>query len=74
MSRQRRRAIERRYQKIRAKDESGLTAEELLDDIMELESLTREINSMMLQTLERRPHLTPIERRLFHYLTKAAHR
>ncbi|HEX9863508.1 MAG TPA: hypothetical protein VGC03_00925 [Acidimicrobiia bacterium] len=74
MSRQRRRAIERRYEKIRAKDESGLTAEELLDDIMELESLTHEINSMMLQTLERRPHLTPFERRLFHYLTKAAHR
>lgn len=68
MSRQRRRAIMRRLEKIKARDLTSRTIDLLVSDLIVLDALRDEMRSITMQTLERRPFLSSAEARLYrHY-------
>jgi len=70
MSRQRRRAIERRIADLRERDQARLTALQLLDDMVELEEMHRELSTMLLRNLTSRRRRSPAEARLCEQLSR----
>lgn len=71
MSRQRLRAIMRRLDKIGRRDIDSQTTVHLLRDIADLHAMRIELNSMLLERLERKPVLTAAEAALYRRMTGA---
>lgn len=74
MSRQRLRAIQRRINKIGQRPDSTLTSAHLVRDIIELDALRDEMDSIMFQILESKSVRSPAEAALHAYLSKKARR
>ena len=74
MSRQRLRAIQRRINKIAQRPDSTLTSAQGVRDIIELDALRDEMDSIMFQILESKSIRSSAEAALHAYLSKKAHR
>lgn len=67
MSRQRRRAIIRRLEKMAARDVSSRSMDQLVDDEIEVDRLIDEWRWLAIELLERQPAMSAAEARLYRY-------
>ena len=71
MSRQRFRAIMRRLEKIGGRHVESQTSVQLLRDIADLHAMRIEINSLLVERLQKKPVLSPAETALYRRMTGA---
>jgi hypothetical protein len=67
MSRQRRRAIMRRLAKLEARTSRPRSSDEMVDEIIELDGLSKEWREIFVDQLEQRSYLSRAETRLLNH-------